>query len=67
MLVEVDHLHVQGGQADLAQVLVTTKGGITRGPGETWGRDSAREALRGACEASLAALDVEVIDLYQHH
>lgn len=55
------------GQADLAQVLVTTKGGITRGPGESWGRDSAREALRGACEASLAALDVEVIDLYQHH
>jgi aryl-alcohol dehydrogenase-like predicted oxidoreductase len=52
---------------DSTGVVVATKGGITRGPGETWGRDSRAEALRAACEASLAALGVDVIDLYQHH
>lgn len=48
-------------------VVVATKGGITRGPGETWGRDSRPAELRAACEASLAALGVDSIDLYQHH
>ena len=56
-----------GGPANLDEVLVTTKGGITRGPGESWGRNSQPDALRAACEASLQALQVEVIDLYQHH
>lgn len=55
------------GPADLADVLVTTKGGITRGPGEEWGRDSRPAALRAACEASLEALGVQQIQLYQHH
>jgi len=55
------------GPADLTKVLVTTKGGITRGPGETWGRDSSMQSLRAACEASLTQLGIEVIDLYQHH
>lgn len=55
------------GPADLTHLLVTTKGGITRGPGETWGRDSTAEGLRQACEASLLQLGVSVIDLYQHH
>jgi aryl-alcohol dehydrogenase-like predicted oxidoreductase len=52
---------------DRGRVLVTTKGGITRGPGETWGRDASPDALRRACEASLRALGVDVIDLYQLH
>jgi len=55
------------GTANLDEVLVATKGGITRGPGESWGRNSQPDALRAACEASLQALQVEVIDLYQHH
>jgi aryl-alcohol dehydrogenase-like predicted oxidoreductase len=55
------------GPADLTSVLVTTKGGITRGPGEAWGRDSSADGLRRACEDSLAQLGVDVIDLYQHH
>ena len=55
------------GPADLDRVVVATKGGLTRGPGETWGRDSSRGGLRAACEASLQALGVDVIDLYQHH
>jgi len=55
------------GAADLTGILVTTKGGITRGDGETWGRDSNEDALRRACEDSLQQLGVSVIDLYQHH
>jgi len=60
-------LRTYGGAADLAKILVTTKGGLTRGEGETWGRDSTRDGLRRACEASLRALRVEAIELYQHH
>lgn len=60
-------LRTYTGSADLTGLLVTTKGGITRGPGETWGRDSGEDALRQACEDSLAQLGVDVIDLYQHH
>lgn len=55
------------GPASITDLLVTTKGGITRGSGETWGRDSSADALVAACEDSLAQLGVEVIDLYQHH
>jgi aryl-alcohol dehydrogenase-like predicted oxidoreductase len=60
-------LRTYTGPADLSRVLVTTKGGITRGPGETWGRDSSPRALRAACEGSARQLGVDVIELYQHH
>lgn len=52
---------------DRDRVLLTTKGGITRSRGEVWGRDGSPEGLRRACEASLRALDADVIDLYQLH
>lgn len=52
---------------DTSHVVVGTKGGITRAEGERWGRDGSPEYLRRAVEASLRALDVEVIDLYQWH
>lgn len=48
-------------------VVVTTKGGITRAAGEQWGRDASRAALLAAAEASLAALELDVIPLYQFH
>jgi aryl-alcohol dehydrogenase-like predicted oxidoreductase len=48
-------------------VVVATKGGITRGPGEQWGRDGSLTHLRSAVEASLRALQVEVIDVYYWH
>jgi len=47
-------------------VLVATKGGHTR-PGREWGLDGRPEYLRRACEASLRALGVEAIGLYQLH
>ena len=55
------------GPASLTDLLVTTKGGITRSDGEIWGRDSSSDALVRACEDSLTELGVDVIDLYQHH
>ena len=60
-------LRTYAGPADVGGVLVTTKGGITRGPHETWGRDSRVDALKAACEASLVQLGVPAIELYQHH
>ena len=48
-------------------LVVATKGGITRGPDDQWGRDGSPEYLRGAVEASLRRLAVETIDLYQWH
>ena len=48
-------------------VLVATKGGLTRGgPGE-WTPNCRPEHLREACEASLRRLGIERIDLYQLH
>ena len=52
---------------DTSQIVVATKGGITRGEGETWGRDGSLAYLRSAVDKSLRKLDVDVIDLYQWH
>lgn len=54
-----------GGSTD--NVVVGTKGGITRSEGEQWGRNGSLDYLRSAVEKSMAALDVDVIDLYQWH
>jgi aryl-alcohol dehydrogenase-like predicted oxidoreductase len=47
-------------------VLVATKGGHTR-RGRAWELDGRPEHIRAACEASLRALETDVIDLYQFH
>lgn len=49
-----------------SEVLVATKGGLRR-PGGDWVEDARPAALRRACEASLQALGVEQIALYQLH
>ena len=49
------------------EILVATKGGITRGPGETWGRAASVDYLLRAAEASALRLGVDQIDLWQHH
>jgi aryl-alcohol dehydrogenase-like predicted oxidoreductase len=49
-----------------APVVVATKGGLER-PGGAWTRNARPAHLRRACEASLAALGVERIDVYQLH
>lgn len=52
---------------DTGGVVVATKGGITRGPGETWGRDGSPAYLRGRVEAALRALGRDVLDVFQWH
>jgi pyridoxine 4-dehydrogenase len=48
-------------------LVIATKGGMTRsGPGR-WGSDGRPEHLREACEGSLRRLRLERIDLYQLH
>jgi aryl-alcohol dehydrogenase-like predicted oxidoreductase len=49
------------------EVLVATKGGHVRPDDGSWIIDGRPEHLKAACEASLRALDVDVIDLYQLH
>jgi len=49
------------------EILIATKGGITRGPGETWGRAATVDYLLRAAEASALRLGVDVIELWQHH
>jgi aryl-alcohol dehydrogenase-like predicted oxidoreductase len=51
---------------DSSDVLVATKGGHIR-PNGRWEVNGTPSHLRSACEASLKALGVETIDLYQFH
>jgi aryl-alcohol dehydrogenase-like predicted oxidoreductase len=53
-------------QGARAAVVVATKGGLER-PGGDWVSNGRPEHLRVACEASLRALGVERIELYQLH
>ena len=48
-------------------VVIATKGGLTRGGPGNWERDGRPEHLRRALENSLRRLQVEQIDLYQLH
>ena len=48
-------------------IVVATKGGHVRGGDGSWSVNGRPEYLRQACEASLRALGVETIDLYQYH
>ena len=54
-----------GGSVD--DLVIATKGGITRSAGEEWGRNGSLDYLRAAVEKSLRALQVDTIDLYQWH
>ena len=49
-----------------SNVVVATKGGLQR-PGGAWVTDAHPRRLRSACEASLKALRLPVIPLYQLH
>ena len=57
---------LEGWQGDRDQVIVATKGGVTR-PAGRWETDGRPQHLRAACERSLEALGVGRIDLYQLH
>jgi len=51
---------------DRSRIVVATKGGLTR-PGGEWVPNGKARHLRAACEASLRALGVDRIHLYQLH
>ncbi|MGI8574397.1 MAG: aldo/keto reductase [Egibacteraceae bacterium] len=53
------------GDAD--DVLVATKGGHYRPGDGSWAQDGSPEHLKQACEASLKALGIDTIALYQFH
>ena len=48
-------------------LVIATKGGLTRTGPNQWPRDARPEHLRQACEGSLRRLDLERIDLYPLH
>jgi aryl-alcohol dehydrogenase-like predicted oxidoreductase len=52
---------------DSSRVLVATKGGHLRPGDGSWTVDGRPEYVKQACEASLKALGVEAIGLYQYH
>jgi aryl-alcohol dehydrogenase-like predicted oxidoreductase len=52
---------------DVSDVLVATKGGHIRPGDGSWTVDGSPEHLRAAAEASLKALGVDAIGLYQFH
>jgi aryl-alcohol dehydrogenase-like predicted oxidoreductase/predicted kinase len=53
-------------RGDPAAIRVATKGGLTR-PDGRWAADGREAALAAACRASLRALGIERIPLYQLH
>ena len=55
-----------GWHGDRSQILVATKGGLTR-PDGAWVADGRARHLADACEASRRALGVDRIHLYQLH
>src|SRR5688572_17518200 len=57
---------LRGWSGDRSRIEVATKGGMVRPNGE-WVPDGRARHLRAACEASLRALEVDAIDLYQLH
>jgi len=56
-----------GTEEQKKNVVIATKGGITRSDGEVWGRNASLDYLLTAAEASAFRLGVEQIDLWQHH
>ena len=63
-----DAIKAWGGSSEQkSNLILATKGGITRSVGEKWGRDGSYDYLASAAEASAKALNVDSIDLWQHH
>jgi pyridoxine 4-dehydrogenase len=50
-----------------SNLVIATKGGLTRPSREEWSRNARPQYLRQACEASLRRLRLERIDVYQLH
>lgn len=67
-LMVADALRTWNGTAEQkSKVVIATKAGITRKPGEVWGRNSSIDYLLRAAEASAGRLGVAKLSLWQHH
>ena len=67
-LMVADALRTWSGTAEQkAKIVIGTKAGITRKPGEVWSRNSSADYLLRAAEASAGRLGVSKLDLWQHH
>lgn len=67
-LMVADALRTWSGSADQkAKIVIATKAGITRKPGEVWGRNASVDYLLRAAEASAGRLGVSQLSLWQHH
>jgi aryl-alcohol dehydrogenase-like predicted oxidoreductase len=67
-LMVADALRTWSGTAEQkAKIVIGTKAGITRKPGEIWGRNASADYLLRAAEASAGRLGVSKLDLWQHH
>lgn len=62
LVAEAVNCHPLGSEA-----IIATKSGITRKPGEVWGRNSSLDYLLRAVEASCGRLGVNQLALWQHH
>jgi len=56
-----------GSAEQKANLIIATKGGITRSDGEVWGRNASAEYLVKAAERSAKVLGLSVIPVWQHH
>ena len=56
-----------GSSEAKSKVVIATKGGITRGPDESWGRGTSKDYFLRAAEASALRLRVDKIQLWHHH
>ena len=67
-LMVADALRTWSGSAEQkAKIVIGTKAGITRKPGEIWARNASVDYLLRAAEASAGRLGVSKLDLWQHH
>lgn len=67
-LMLADALRNWSGTAEQkSKIVIATKAGITRRPGEVWGRNSSIDYLLRAAEASAGRLGVAKLSLWQHH
>ena len=60
-------LRTYTGPADTSGVVIATKGGLLRDPGDVWRRSAQVDSLRRSCEQSLTDLEIDSIPIYQLH
>lgn len=58
---------VRSWKGDSSKVVIATKGGLVRNPGEVWGRQGLVEYLLRAAEASAGRMQVAKIGLWMQH